>query len=121
MINNYPILYQALVILKERERSIVMKEKFLSLILYPALADGLSKKEREELKTFIKGMERVNQDELIDALSQRLSLQEMQELASLVPQEEKVLLLSGKTNSHNREHYETRRRSSERAEGCIEY
>ncbi|MGA1868228.1 MAG: YcjF family protein [bacterium] len=66
-----------------------MKEKFLSLILYPALADGLTKKEQEELKMLIKGMENINHDELIDAITQRLSLQELQKLASLVPEKEK--------------------------------
>ncbi|MGA1826427.1 MAG: YcjF family protein [bacterium] len=71
-----------------------MNEKFLSLILYPALADGLTKKEQDELKTLIKGMENINPDELIDAISQRLTLEEVQKLASLVPKEEKARCFS---------------------------
>ena len=34
-----------------------MSEKYLSLVLYPALADGLSKGEQEALKGMLEGME----------------------------------------------------------------
>ena len=66
-----------------------MSEKFLSLVLYPALADGLSKGEQEALKGIVEGMEGVEPAQIIDAISQRISASEMTRLASLVPDEEK--------------------------------
>jgi uncharacterized protein (DUF697 family) len=66
-----------------------MAEKFLSLVLYPALADGLSKNEKEALKEVVAGMEGVEPAQIIDAISQRISFSEMSGLASQVPNYQK--------------------------------
>jgi uncharacterized protein (DUF697 family) len=66
-----------------------MAEKFLSLVLYPALADGLSKNEKEALKEVVAGMEGVEPAQVIDAISQRISFSEMSGLASQVPNDQK--------------------------------
>ena len=66
-----------------------MSEKFLSLVLYPALADGLSKNEQETLKQIIGGMEGVEPAQVIDAISKRISASEMSWLASMVPDDQK--------------------------------
>jgi uncharacterized protein (DUF697 family) len=66
-----------------------MSEKFLSLVLYPALADGLSKVEKEALKGIVEGMEGVEPAQVIDAISQRISASEMSGLASMVPDDQK--------------------------------
>jgi hypothetical protein len=62
-----------------------MTENFLSLVLYPALADGLSKAEQEAFKAIVEGMDGVEPTQLIDAISQRTSTSEMGRLASMVP------------------------------------
>ncbi len=66
-----------------------MAEKFLSLVLYPALADGLSKNEKEALKEVVVGMEGVEPAQVIDSISQRISFSEMSRLASQVPNDQK--------------------------------
>ncbi|MHB9075751.1 MAG: YcjF family protein [Desulfobaccales bacterium] len=66
-----------------------MSEKFLGLVLYPALADGLSKDEQEALKGIVEGMEGVESAQVIDAISQRISALEMSRLASMVPNDQK--------------------------------
>jgi uncharacterized protein (DUF697 family) len=66
-----------------------MAGKFLSLVLYPALADGLSKNEKEVLKEVVAGMEGVEPGQVIDAISQRISFSEMSRLASQVPNDQK--------------------------------
>jgi uncharacterized protein (DUF697 family) len=66
-----------------------MAEKFLSLVLYPALADGLSKNEKEALKEVVACMEGVEPAQVIDAISQRISFSEMSGLASQVPNDQK--------------------------------
>lgn len=66
-----------------------MSEKFLGLVLYPALADGLSKGEQEALKGIVEGMEGVESAQVIDAISQRISAPEMSRLASMVPNDQK--------------------------------
>jgi uncharacterized protein (DUF697 family) len=66
-----------------------MGDKFLALILYPALADGLSKDEREALKKIIEGMEGIEPAQVIDALSQRITYSEMVEYANQVADEYK--------------------------------
>jgi hypothetical protein len=66
-----------------------MAEKFLSLILCPALADGLSKAEQEALKAIVEGMDGVEPTQVIDAISQRISTSEMSRLASMVPDDQK--------------------------------
>ena len=58
-----------------------MSEKFLSLVLYPALADGLSKGEQEALKGIVEGMDGIEPAQIIDAISQRISVSEMSGLA----------------------------------------
>jgi uncharacterized protein (DUF697 family) len=64
-----------------------MTDKFLALILYPALADGLSRDEQEELKKVVEGMEGIEPARMIDALSQRITYSEMLEYANQVPDE----------------------------------
>jgi uncharacterized protein (DUF697 family) len=66
-----------------------MSEKYLSLVLYPALADGLSKGEQEALKGIVEGMEGVEPAQVIDAISQRISASEMSRLAGMVPDDQK--------------------------------
>lgn len=66
-----------------------MSEKFLSLVLYPALADGLSKSEQEAVKGMVEGMAGVEPAQVIDAISQRISASEMSRLASMVPDDQK--------------------------------
>ena len=65
------------------------EEKFLTLVLYPALADGLSKGEPETLKGIVEGMEGVEPAQIIDAISQRISASEIAGLASMVPDDQK--------------------------------
>jgi uncharacterized protein (DUF697 family) len=64
-----------------------MNDKFLALILYPALADGLSKDEQAALKKIIAGMEGLDPAQVIDALSQKLTYSEMVAYANQVPEE----------------------------------
>jgi hypothetical protein len=71
-----------------------MAEKYLSLVLYPALADGLSKNEKEALKEVVAGMDGVEPAQVIDAISQRISFSEMSGLASQVPDDQKYLYYS---------------------------
>jgi hypothetical protein len=66
-----------------------MSEKFSSLVLYPALVDGLSKNEQEALKQVVEGMESVEPAQVIGALSKRISPSEMSWLASMVPEDQK--------------------------------
>jgi hypothetical protein len=66
-----------------------MAEKFLALVLYPALADGLTNGEQETLEQVIKGMEEVNPAQIIDGISKRISTSEMSELAGQVPDAQK--------------------------------
>jgi uncharacterized protein (DUF697 family) len=66
-----------------------MAEKFLGLVLYPALADGLSKNEQETLKGVVEGMEGVELSQVIDAMSKRISAAEMAGLADQVPDEQR--------------------------------
>jgi uncharacterized protein (DUF697 family) len=66
-----------------------LSEKFLSLVLYPALADGLSKGEQKAFKRIVAGMEGVEPAQVIDAISQRISASEMSWLASMVPNDQK--------------------------------
>lgn len=66
-----------------------MSERFLSLVLYPALADGLSKGEQEALTGILGAMEGVEPAQVIDAISQRISATEMSWLASQVPNDQK--------------------------------
>lgn len=70
-----------------------MARKFLSLILYPALADSLQPEERESLKTMLKGMEGVDTAQLLDAIAERISRQEMESLAAQVPENERQRFL----------------------------
>jgi len=66
-----------------------MSEKFLALVLYPALADGITTSEQEALKGIIEGMAGVEPAQVIDAISQRLSAAEMSWLARQVPNDQK--------------------------------
>jgi uncharacterized protein (DUF697 family) len=66
-----------------------MAEKFLGLVLYPALADGLTKSEQEALKQVIEGMEGVDPAQIIDGMSKRVSASGMSELAIQVPDDQK--------------------------------
>ena len=66
-----------------------MSEKFLALVLYPALADGLSQGEQQTLKEVINGMEGVEPAEVIDVMSRRISADEMAELADQVADDQK--------------------------------
>jgi uncharacterized protein (DUF697 family) len=66
-----------------------MGEKFLALVLYPALADGLSQGEQQTLKEVIEGMEGVEPGAVIEAMSRRFSADEMAELADQVPEDQK--------------------------------
>lgn len=66
-----------------------MSEKFLALVLYPALADGLTTSEQEVLKGIIEGMAGVEPAQVIDAISQRISAAEMSWLARQVPNDQK--------------------------------
>jgi uncharacterized protein (DUF697 family) len=66
-----------------------MSEKFMPLVLYPALADGLSPGEKEALKQIVQGMEGVEPAEVIEAVSQRISASAMSEIASQVPDDQK--------------------------------
>lgn len=66
-----------------------MREKFLALVLYPALADGLSKSEQEALHGIVEGMEGVGPGQVIGAISQRISASEMSGLASQVPDDQR--------------------------------
>jgi uncharacterized protein (DUF697 family) len=66
-----------------------VSEKFLGLVLYPALADGLSKGEQDALKGIVEGMEGVDPAQIIDAVSQRISASEMSALAGQVPDDQK--------------------------------
>jgi uncharacterized protein (DUF697 family) len=66
-----------------------VSEKFLSLVLYPALADGLSKSEQEALKGIVEGMEGIDPAQIIDAISQRISTSEMSRLANQIPDNQK--------------------------------
>ena len=66
-----------------------MAEKFLALVLYPALADGLTKGEQEVLKQVVEGMEGVEPAQIIDGISKRVSASEMYWLASMVPNDQK--------------------------------
>ncbi len=66
-----------------------MNKKFLSLVLYPALADALSKGEQEAFKGIIQGIEGLGPDQVTDAISLRISDSEMSRLASLVPDGQK--------------------------------
>jgi uncharacterized protein (DUF697 family) len=61
-----------------------MNDKFLSLVLYPALADGLSKNQNDVLKKMIASLEGIEPAQVLDALSQRISFPEMSRLASQV-------------------------------------
>jgi len=66
-----------------------MTEQLLFLVLYPALADGLSRVEQEALKGIVEGMEGVEPAQVTDAISQRISAFEMCQLASMVPNDQK--------------------------------
>lgn len=66
-----------------------MSEKFLALVLYPALADGITTSEQEALKGIIEGMAGVEPAQVIDAISQRISAAEMSWLARQVPNDQK--------------------------------
>jgi uncharacterized protein (DUF697 family) len=66
-----------------------MSEKFLALVLYPALADGLSQGEQQILKEVIDGMEGVEPAEVIDVMSRRISADDMAKLAEQVPDDQK--------------------------------
>ena len=66
-----------------------MAEKFLALVLYPALADGLSTREQQTLKEVIEGMEEVEPAEVIEVMSQRISAEEMAVLADQVADDQK--------------------------------
>ena len=78
-----------------------MPERFLSLILYPCLADGMSSNERQQLMEMAEGMEDTDPGALVDALSKRLSPEEMREMAAAVPDEEKpnILMLASQLAS----------------------
>jgi uncharacterized protein (DUF697 family) len=66
-----------------------MSDKFLTLVLYPALADGLSRSEQEAFKGIVEGMQGVDPAQVIDAISQRISSSDMSLLANQVPDDQK--------------------------------
>jgi len=66
-----------------------MSEKFLALVLYPALADGLSTGEQQTLKEVVEGMAGVEPAEVIDVMSRRISAEEMAVLAGQVADDQK--------------------------------
>jgi hypothetical protein len=70
-----------------------MTEKFLSLVLYPPLADGLSKAEQEAFKAIVEGMDGVEPTQVIDARPQRASASEMCRLTSMVPDDQNIITI----------------------------
>ncbi len=76
--------------LADEKKESQMGDKFLALVLYPALADGLSQDEREALKNLIEGMgDDVEPSQLIEVLLKRVTRREMSELASQVSEDHK--------------------------------
>jgi uncharacterized protein (DUF697 family) len=76
--------------LPDKPKESQMGDKFLALVLYPALADGLSKDEQEALKHLIEGMGDVDPSQLIEVLLQRVTRRQMSDLASQVPEDQKT-------------------------------
>jgi hypothetical protein len=72
-------------------RSLYITENFLSLVLYPALADGLSKGEKEVFKAIVEGMDGVEPTQVNDTIPQSTSASEMCRLASMVPDDQNII------------------------------
>lgn len=69
-----------------------MTDTMWNVVLYPALADGLSETQREFLTILSKKIDGLNHDKFQHALSHRVTLEDIQESAAQIPQDERNYL-----------------------------